>query len=134
MQHFTKSIVALCITFLLLGATAHAGPMLTATHTIVSQQAATGGGTTVTLNITLNNPGTTTLGNVSLHMLDPIFMGNPNNNVIQVGTISAGAAISRRWSLTVPGPGLPPLPLMFDASATDASGAPMRFLLISRGR
>ncbi len=107
--------------FFLTAGSAQAGPVLTATHTIVSQQS-TSVGTRVTLHITISNSGMGSLSNVTLNLMDPPSPAGPGSNALAMGNLAAGGTASATWSLSVLGPEMPAMPLMLDASGTDANG------------
>jgi len=99
---------------------------LTSTHQILSQQQGTNG-FDVTLSLTLNNTGTTTLNGLTLNSMDSMMFNG--SSPLALGSLPAGGALSTQWTLKLPAPAFPIL--MLDVADTDANGVVNHTPLIS---
>jgi len=97
-------------------------------HTL-SDVTATETGNDVTLEMTITNTGDSALSDISIAMLGPLMIGDPDMQSLSVSSLSAGETSSVSWTIStiIPEPEEKiavdlMAPMLLDVSATDVNG------------
>ena len=97
-------------------------------HTL-SDVTATETGNDVTLEMTITNTGVAALSDISIAMLGPLMIGDPDMQSLSVSSLSAGETSSVSWTIStiIPEPEEKiavdlMAPILLDVSATDVNG------------
>ena len=97
-------------------------------HTL-SDVTATETGNDVTLEMTITNTGVAALSDISIAMLGPLMIGDPDMQSLSVSSLSAGETSSVSWTIStiIPEPEEKiavdlMAPMLLDVSATDVNG------------
>ena len=97
-------------------------------HTL-SDVTATETGNDVTLEMTITNTGDSALSDISIAMLGPLMIGDPDMQSLSVSSLSAGETSSVSWTIStiIPEPEEKiavdlMTPMLLDVSATDVNG------------
>ena len=95
----------------------------------LSDVTATETGNDVTLEMTITNTGVAALSDISIAMLGPLMIGDPDMQSLSVSSLSAGETSSVSWTIStiIPEPEEKiavdlMTPMLLDVSATDVNG------------
>ena len=95
----------------------------------LSDVTATETGNDVTLEMTITNTGVAALSDISIAMLGPLMIGDPDMQSLSVSSLSAGETSSVYWTIStiIPEPEEKiavdlMAPMLLDVSATDVNG------------
>jgi len=95
----------------------------------LSDVTATETGNDVTLEMTITNTGVAALSDISIAMLGPLMIGDPDMQSLSVSSLSAGETSSVSWTIStiIPEPEEKiavdlMAPMLLDVSATDVNG------------
>jgi len=131
MKQKILAVFMACAAMLLSVSVVHAAqPSITATHSIVSQQAVANGDQ-LTLQLTVTNQGLQAIQTLTLEPADTMFM--PDSNPIVLGNIPSGGSVSVLVSGTSPRYSIS-MPWMLTASGSDASGTQISVQIVSQGK
>lgn len=104
---------------------------VTAKHEVLSEVVGSNGLFEISLDITIQNTSIESLSNVTLEIIGPNLMLEPDTNAVLLDSLPSGLQFQFTWNLTAFQPLFYGLPLHIIGTGTDINGVSVEFFIIS---